>query len=90
MSKIRSVKDQLRDRNLQSLYAVNYDCLQHKFQYWAQHCYPEDIARAASMVDDAILEVVRASVSDEVADDPLFLRRMRLPARMFGGVAVGS
>jgi len=54
-------------------------------QYWARHCYPWDFRSHAAHFDEAILEVVELSLGSDALADPLLLRRLRLPARMYGG-----
>ena len=85
VSNVKAIKQKLQDRHLQSLYTVAYYCLSHKFDHWAQHCYPEDVRAAARHVDAALLDTVRACIGPCVEQDALAVRRLRLPARMFGG-----
>ena len=85
MSNIRNISLQLRARHLHSMHALTYYCLQHKFQYWTQHCFPRDVATAAARIDGAVRALVAATVGEEVNTDELASRRLQLPARMFGG-----
>ena len=85
MSKINNISSKLRSRHLQSLYSVTYYCLAPLFQYWLQHCYPEDVREAATTVDAGISSVAARCISEAVRTDGLTLRRLRLPARKFGG-----
>ena len=55
------------------------------FQYWAQRCPPTVVQNAATKFDAAILEVAATCIGNNIRQDPLTLRRLRLPARMYGG-----
>ena len=59
--------------------------MQSKFQYWAQHNYPHDAGLHADSVDQAILAAASVCLGADVIADPVALRRLRLPARMYGG-----
>ena len=85
LSKIATVSTKLRDRHLQSLYCVTYYSLATSFHYWLQHCYPHETRDAARRVDTALLQTVALCISDGAVQDPLTLRRLRMPARMYGG-----
>ena len=85
MSTITTISTKLRDRHLQALWSVTYHCIQTKFQYWAQHCPPTVVQNAAAKFDAAILEVAATCIGNNIRQDPLTLRRLRLPARMYGG-----
>jgi len=85
MSKITNINLKLRSRHLQSLFAVTYYCLSPLFQYWLQHCYPEDVRAAAAVVDHGVATTAGFCISSEVCSDVFALRRLRLPARRFGG-----
>ena len=45
---------------------------------------PETVGRAAAQVDAAVLATVSVCFGGAVAQDPLYLQRLKLPARMFG------
>ena len=85
MSKINQITTTLRDRHSQALWSLAYHCMQSKFHYWLQHCHPDAVQAAAERFDAGLLDVVRLCVGDGVATDELVLRRLRLPARMYGG-----
>ena len=85
MSKISKIYNAIPDRHPQSLYAVTYYCHQQKFRYWIQHCYPDQVAGAAARVDEALLAIARACIGCDITNDALALRRLHLPARMYGG-----
>ena len=85
VSMITEICTKLRGRHLQALWAVMYHCLQSKFHYWVQHCPPAVVQPAAHRFDQALLDVAQICVSTGIASDPIALRRLRLPARMYGG-----
>ena len=85
MSTITTIKSKLRDRHLQSLYAVAYHCMVPMFQHWVQHCYPEDVQIAAALVDNAMLDVAATCIGEHIGTDMFALRRLQMPARMYGG-----
>ena len=85
VSNIQTVSMKLRDRHSQALWSVAYYCLQPKLQYWAQHCTPAALAAAADTFDAAMLQTVHACAGCNIPDDSFALRRLRLPARMYGG-----
>ena len=84
MSKISIVFDKLRSTHLQSLYSVLFYALAPLFHFWIQHCYPCDCLAAATRVDSSLLAVADHCVPGLTADS-IALRRLRLPARMYGG-----
>ena len=85
MSKIELVTIKLRDLHAQSLYCVTHYCLAPMFQYWTQHNYPDEVARHATAVDQAILASISMCIGQVVLHDEIALQRLRLPARKFGG-----
>jgi len=85
LSKIETVVTKLRDLHTQSLYTTTLYCLNPMFQYWTQHCYPEDVANHARVVDHAVLAATTMCIGRAILDDDLALRRLRLPPRKFGG-----
>ena len=85
VSIIQIVSTKLRDRHSQALWSVVYHCLQSKFQYWIQHCTPDVVASAAQEFDASVLRAVCDCIGDGTAEDPICMRRLRLPARMYGG-----
>jgi len=85
LSNITTVTDKLQDRHLQSLYSSTLNCLNPKFQYWLQHCYPADVHEHAARIDQSILATVGTSIHTSVIEDAIALQRLRLPARMYGG-----
>ena len=66
------------------MYSVLFYALAPLFHFWLQHCYPSDCLAAATRVDATLLAVVNHCVPG-VTNDEVSQRRLRLPARMFGG-----
>ena len=85
LSKIETVVTKLRDLHVQSLYTATQYCLNPMFQYWTQHNYPADVARHAQAVDNAILAAVTMCLGRGILDDDVAMRRLRLPAKKYGG-----
>lgn len=85
VSKIQTITSQLRDHHLQSLHAVIVYCLAPAFHYWIQHCDPRLTAAAAQRVDQALATAATICYGPGVASDPFAARRLRLPARKYGG-----
>ena len=81
MSKIETVTSKLRVVHLQSLFAALYYGLSPIFDFWIQHCYPEDAAAHAKRIDDTL---ARACVPGIPRGDSITLRRVRLPVRRLG------
>ena len=85
LSKIETVVTKLRDLHVQSLYTATMYCLAPMFQYWTQHCYPADVMHHARAVDNGVLAAITMCVGPGILDDDIAVRRLRLPARKFGG-----
>ena len=51
VSNITAITATLQDCHLQSLHTVAYYCFGGMLHYWAQHCYPAEVAAAAAQVD---------------------------------------
>ena len=85
VSKITSITEKLRDHHLQSLHAMNTMCLQPILHFWSQHCYPHLAAPAARKVDEALSATAQVCYGTAVVQDPVATKRLRLPARMYGG-----
>ena len=60
-------------------------CLAPIFQFWTQHNYPEQSAGSARQVDDCLAHAAAICHGQASTTDEFAARRMRLPARMFGG-----
>ena len=63
--------------------------LQSRFDYYLQHIPPKHSGEGARLVDDAIERALRKCLKGcKHLDDPLIMRRMRLPIRYGGGGCV--
>ena len=85
LSKINTVTSKLRHRHSQSLYTALYYSLANLFHYWLQHCYPAEVLAASQRIDQALLHTASLCVHGQLLSDPFCTRRLRLPARMYGG-----
>ena len=85
VSKIETVVTKLRDLHVQSLYSATLHCLNPMLQYWTQHNYPEQITARARTVDHAVLAAVTMCFGTDILDNDVAMRRLRLPARRYGG-----
>ena len=85
LSKITTISSQLRDVHLQSLHCVMHYALHPLLDYWLQHSYPHHSIPQAALLDAALLaEVQHSMVRAGAAVDELTVRRLRLPARLYG------
>ena len=62
MSKIDTVTSKLRDVHLQSLFTALVYGLSPLFDFWLQHCYPEDVAEHTKQFDAAIQSTLRVCI----------------------------
>eukprot|EP00973_Karenia_brevis_P058881 8198029-Karenia_brevis.AAC.1 len=85
MSKMNTIVNQLRDVHLPSLWTCLYYAMQPLFLYWVQHCYPRDCQEHAHVIDDALFQVAAICIPGLKIDDEITVRRLQLPARMYGG-----
>ena len=85
VSKVEKVHCVLRSLHLQAAHCVTYYCLNTLFQHWTQHRYPDQSIKAASSPDRAVLGAARVCLGHNVAEDRFAIRRLHLPARMYGG-----
>ena len=84
VSKIETVTTKLRDVHLQSLFTALYYGLSPLFDFWLQHCYPEDTSEHAQQIDVALLITLRACIPGIRPGSSVTMQRVRLPARRFG------
>jgi hypothetical protein len=85
VSKINSTFESLRNSHKQTLHCIAYYCLNSLFDHWLQGLLPQHSVAHARLVDDALDSVLRHTLVPGALDDPLTLRRLRMPAR-HGGI----
>ena len=85
VSKINSTFESLRNSHKQTLHCIAYYCLNSLFDHWLQGLLPQHSVAHARLVDDALDAVLRHTLVPGALDDPLTLRRLRMPAR-HGGI----
>ena len=81
VSYIDSTIDRLREHP-HALWASLYYCCQTRFDYWLRHVPACATMQFTPRIDDALMRGVTALTYTGCIDDPLTLRRIRLPARM--------
>ena len=62
LSKTTTLSSKLRSVHLQSLFTVLRYGMAPLLDYWLQHCFPEDVAAAASRLDEALERVARTCI----------------------------
>ena len=85
VSLIKATASQLRTGHGQDLWSLTIYCLKPLFDHWIQTCYPTQVRAFAEEVDTALLSAACDASIDNLACDPLVLRRLRQPIRLGGG-----
>jgi len=85
LEQIQNSVSQLRDAHRQSLWTVLLFCLRPKLDFLAQTCHGAHANAAFQRFDAAVLSAAGAAAGQSLARlDPFRLRRLALPARLFG------
>ena len=81
VGKLTTLTFNLRSDHAQSLFTVLQCRMALLFEYELQRCFLEDVAQAASRLDEALLEVARLCMPGFCPRDDISMQRPHLPAR---------
>ena len=86
LSKANTIVGKLCPNNLQVAQVLMHFCITPLTDYLAASLPPDTTRAALARFDDGLLDLVAPAIlPQEVVDDPMLRRRLRMPARLCGG-----